>query len=701
MLSAQRAIYLLAIFLSAALVFSVQPIIAKLVLPRLGGSPSVWTVAMLFFQTVLLAGYFYAHLLARGLTPRAQALLHGAVLIAGALFLPFALPADWAPDPQAPVTVQALGLFALLVAVPFFALSANAPLLQHWYARTGQPDAADPYFLYGASNVGSIAALLAYPLVLEPFLGTGTISWIWTAGYGVFGLTLIGCAAGVFPVTAPLPRPEKSQTRPAQIAFWIGLAVVPSGLMLATTQILATDIGSFPLLWAIPLALYLLSFVVTFGKRSWLPEPIIQMIFVITLILAIIALAQGQLARLGWGGFGLMLVLFFSGALVFHRRLYQARPAAGALTAFYFSMSVGGALGGVFNAIAAPLLFDQALEAPLLLVAAGLGLLGTWMPLRNLGLACAAAAVILIIDPTVRGDIAAFAVAAVLFLSYRSPLQFSAFAAIILVAGYTAQQQDVVHRARSFFGIYKVQDRPEQGVRNLAHGTTIHGQQYIQDLGKRPRSLGYYDEAGPIAEILKAAGPDAHIGIVGLGVGALSCYAQPGQTWTFYEIDAEIDRIARDTDLFNHMQICGTSMPTILGDARIALQEDPRSFDVLMIDAFTSDAIPTHLLTLEAMELYRARLREGGRLMIHISNRFADLAPIIGLAGQHLGMPAWIRRFAPGPGDSKDAKPTSVTVIGAAQPGPDWVPLTPADRAPWTDDFASVLGVMRFLQRGD
>ncbi|MEM7058032.1 MAG: fused MFS/spermidine synthase [Pseudomonadota bacterium] len=702
-------IYVATIFLSAALLFAIQPIVAKLALPRLGGAPAVWTVAMLFFQAVLLAGYVYAHVLTRHVGLARQPWIHGLVLLAGAAFLPIALPEAWDFDPDAPITGQVLVLFALAVGVPFFALSANAPLLQRWYASTGARDAADPYFLYAASNVGSVAALLGYPLIAEPMIGVSSTSWIWAAGYAALILGMATCAVWVRESSgsATTDAAAKDAIQPKRFLIWIALAAIPSSMMLSTTQIIATDIGSFPLLWVIPLALYLLSFVIAFSARLKIPDGVLTLVFLVAVIFAVLMLAQNRLSNLGWGGFVLMLTAFMAVALMFHIRLYQDRPKAASLTSFYLAMSIGGVLGGIFNALLAPLLFNDLLEAHIVLAVVGLALRGTWSPVKDIGTGLVLLAVLVGIDYAAKAlDLpseAAFVGASVITLmalltSRTRPLRFCVLATGLLVTGYLAAYDNTLHRARSFFGIYRVYDSDDAKVRSLTHGTTIHGTQYLKDLGQVPEVLSYYHRNGPMAQVVQAAAPDARIGIVGLGVGALACFQKPGQAWTFYEIDAAIDDIARDPDLFSYMDQCGRDMPTVLGDARIKLALSDKTFDVLLIDAFSSDAIPLHLVTVEAVDVYQDRLADDGVLLFHISNRFFNLDPVLARVAKATGLNAFVQRR----GGSKEkplAEGENPSVVVAMSKSAEpisalWVPLTADGQEPWTDDHASLLSAL-------
>lgn len=712
-------VYTITIFLSASLLFFVQPLFAKMVLPHLGGAPAVWTTAMLFFQSALLAGYGYAHFAATRLSVRAQIGLHAAVWAGGLLFLPIAIPAAWTFDPHGFPAFQALTIFALGVGVPFFALAANAPLLQKWYARSGGPSAEDPYHLYAASNAGSLMALLAFPLVAEPLMRTSDITVLWAGLYLVLGLGLALCAlyavrgqaASAFPRAAVATYHAST----VQVMKWVGLAFVPSSMMLGVTSIISADLGAFPLVWVIPLALYLLTFVLAFSARLRIPEAVVVFGFLISVIAVIVPMAMNMLPGLGWIGFAVLFAAFFGVALLFHMRLYDTRPPEAGLTPFYFAMASGGALGGLFNSVVAPLVFDSAIEAPIVFAIAGLALGGMWRPLRDavsaavaLGivssviLMCLATGLVVLKSTGFLLTVGALVIAALL-IARQQPLRFTLTSAGLLLLGYmTFWNQGITHRERSFFGVYVVRDEIATGLRHLTNGTTQHGLQFLDDLGKRPRILSYYHPNSPLGQIFRsdAVGPEARVGVVGLGVGALSCYAEPGQDWRFYEIDRLVDDIARNPAFFSYLEHCAGDAPTILGDARLTLaRETGAPFDILVIDAYSSDAIPIHLITIEALALYLSRLAPNGLLALHISNRYFKLAPLLANAARELGIRALEQErlgtaanpLAPGEAGSKVVlmAPDPKALDGFAN-DPRWHELKPNGRRVWTDDHANL-----------
>jgi hypothetical protein len=713
-------IYTITIFLSASLLFFVQPLFAKMVLPHLGGAAAVWTTAMLFFQTVLLGGYAYAHFVAMRLSIRTQIGVQATVWMCGLLLLPIAVPASWAYEPNSSPALQTLTVFALGVGLPFFTLAANAPLLQKWYARGGGPSAHNPYHLYAASNAGSLMALLAYPLLAEPILGTRDISLLWAGGYVALGLGLALCAhlalrgghaEKTLVNSAPAYRPNLTR-----VLTWVGLAFVPSSMMLGVTSFISSELGAFPLVWVIPLALYLLTFVIAFSDRLRPPRRVVTTIFLVTVIAVIVLMVLGRLPEAGRVGFITLILAFFSVTLLSHMNLYDSRPPEAGLTAFYFAMACGGALGGVFSSIAAPNLFDSTLETPIIFAVAGLVMGGLWRPLRDImeagvavglvgGLALLFASSGLTPAASTEFFLVAGSLSALALLIARDrPLRFALTSAgFLLVGSYDYWNDSVTYRARSFFGAYVVRDTIDGGRRMLVHGSTVHGVEFVADLGTRPRILGYYHPNAPLGQILRsgAIGPRARIGVVGLGVGALSCYSRPGQSWRFYEIDGLIDRIARDPALFSYMEHCAGDTPTILGDARLTLaHESGAPFDLLVIDAYSSDAIPIHLMTVEALALYRSRLAPNGLLALHTSSRYYKLAPLLANAASVLGLRTLIQTRL---GTADDPivlgeSPSEVVLMSRDSKALEefandsrWRELKPNGERIWTDDHANLL----------
>lgn len=709
------------IFLSASLLFFVQPLFAKIVLPQIGGAPAVWTTAMLFFQTVLIGGYLYAHLVARHLPVRAQLVLH-LLLWAGALaFLPLAIPEGWQYDAGRPAVWQTLMLFGIGVGVPFAVLSANAPLLQSWYARSDGPSAEDPYFLYGASNLGSLVALLAFPLVAEPLFGATEIGRGWAAGFGLLGAFLL--ASGLLAsrgrdfVTHAKASVHEARPPAATIGRWVLLAFVPSSMMLAVTTKISTDVGAIPLVWVIPLSLYLLSFVVTFTRRSFLSPGLLRIAYLGALgwLGALFTGLAG--AHLDFWRMGLLILSFFVVALFAHQKLYAARPSGAHLTLFYLVMSVGGALGGLFNSVLAPVVFKSLAEGGVTTLLATTLVLSAEMrltrPLIRRGLIAGAlaalpvviAARVVMIDDWLVLKLIMFAMAAFAAIALRRTLPAAALAAgLVMVSGTYVLPDGYGFRDRSFFGTHRVTD--QAGMRMYTNGTTLHGAERLTDYGAaRPEPLYYYHPNGPMAQVLTSeAGLEAgRVGIVGLGVGALACYRQAGQDWHFYEIDRVVDDIARNPALFTFMSNCAADAPTHLGDARVVLAgQEGLVYDILIIDAYGSDAVPMHLTTHEAMQLYLDRLAPEGLLVYHISNRYYAIERPLSRSAEALGLEARIQDYEGNkevdPGDSGSRVvllSRSERALGPLARDERWQPLPSDGGRVWTDDFANLLTILK------
>ncbi len=671
-----RALFVATILTGSFLLFLVQPLVARLALPQLGGAPAVWNSAMLVYQALLLAGYAYAHAIAR-LALKRQAIIHLIVLVIAGLTLPIGL-ADLAPP--ASQGLEALWvplLFALTIGPVFFAVSAQAPLMQRWYAAN--PEAGDPYWLYAASNLGSLPGLLAYPLFLEPNLPLGSQSWAWSAGYVL--LEPIGWR---------------------RIVLWLALSAVPSGLMLSTTTHLTTDIVAMPLLWVIPLGLYLLSFVFAFNERSALGYTLARVAPVVVLLAGGMAMVSQNAASLSIGLATVLMLFVLATAL--HRRLYFERPSPRRLTLFYLAMSAGGALGGVFTALVAPLLFDWVWEHPVLVLAAAALLpdrpLVAWMD--RLGLTGRQKRIMV-------ATLLAAAACGVLVLGHRRAMVAVLFVLMLGRGGYQTLETSVEgSRDRSYFGVYTVRDLPEEGRRSLISGTTLHGLQFTEPDKRREPTTYYGRDSGvgaALSQLPAIAGPGARVGVVGLGVGTVACYRKPGQRWDFFEIDRTVLSYSRD-ETFTFVSDCAPDADIHLGDARIVLdrfRERMRPedrFDALVIDAFSSDAIPLHLVTDEAFDIYRRTLADDGLLLIHISNRFIDLSPMMAAVAQRHGMIGVLRShqdppFADGISPSlwvvmaRDPKPLAALL--SARPDLAWHRLPPPAQEVWTDDFASIL----------
>lgn len=727
------------LFLSAFLLFSVQPMFAKMVLPRLGGSASVWSVAMVFFQAVLLAGYGLAHVLTTRLGLARALAVHLLVCLAAAVMLPIGVPASWGAPPERFTEFWLIGLFAVTVGLPFFAVSVNGPLLQSWFARTGHPHAGDPYFLYGASNLGSFLALLAYPVAIEPFVGASAQARLWAAGFLVLAAMIAGLGAvtlRVAPAGAGLAA--RSAARPIATkrrARWVFLAFVPSALLVAVTQHVSTDVAAVPFLWVLPLSLFLVTFVVVFQRRPLLSHAAMLSAqpFLMASVVAITALPILPLpARVG-----IELAAFFVATMVAHGELAADRPEAENLTAFYLWMSFGGVLGGIFSGLLAPVLFSTVAEYPILLVAAlacrpGLRAIGRADVRRAapwvLGIAVLFAAPVALRLPV--GALPVLTMAAIVAIGAFAVVMARAddlrligtFAATLFAATAFAPGLTEVATVRSFYGVHRIADSEDGRFRFLFHGTTIHGAERIRDdagrpIEGRPRPATYYWFGSPLGDAVAAAravggGRIGRVAAIGLGTGSLACHATAGEDWTFFEIDPEVVRIARDPTRFRFLSACAPDQKVVVGDGRLTLPTALTApADLMVVDAFSSDSIPVHLLTREALRLYAERLAPGGLIAFHLSNRHMELLHVAAAIGQAEGFTVWSRVGRPseaGRGEHDGASAVAVLARSDADAGPiatspEWKKMATETRvAAWTDDHADVLdAILRRLTGSD
>jgi hypothetical protein len=718
--AAAVTLFVTTLFVNALLLFLVQPMFARLVLPLLGGSAAVWTACMLFFQSVLLAGYLYAHASERLLGTRGQTLIHTGLWLLPFLVLPIGLPTDPGTAASSTPVTWLLRTFLLSVGLPFFVVATSAPLLQKWFSRASSGGHPDPYFLYAASNAGSLAALLLYPVAIEPHLPLQSQATLWTTGYALATVLVLICAAATYRAASHLRRVEVTVVAGAvgeylsagRRARWLLWSFAPSSLMLAVTAYASTDIAPVPLLWTVPLALYLVTFILAFGRGAERHASVARRAFPLLLLPLVIFLVAGLQPPL-WMALSLHLLTFFALSLLCHGALAADRPGVAHLTEFYLWTSAGGMAGGLFNTVLAPHLFTGLGEYPLMLAIGCLALgLGRAATLRSTpgwwkrpALVAALAAAGLIAARFVTGHETAVVVvvlgaAALVCMSVsRDPARFGlAIAALFAVNAALGgfQWGHIVYASRTFFGIYRVTLDAADGFVTLSHGTTLHGKQRAGDLAPAP--LTYYHREGPIGDVFAALADrrGLSVGAVGLGVGSLASYAQPGQQWRFYEIDPEVERIARDTRFFHYLDHCGSTCAVVIGDARLSLQASTATHDLIVMDAFSSDAIPVHLLTREALGIYLDRLASGGALAFHISNRHLNLEPELArlLHAYHLAFR--IRRdVRPDPETHRLA---SVWVVAARTRGDldaltgtaEWQPLPVDDAPPWTDDFSNL-----------
>ena len=715
------------LFLSAFLLFAVQPMFTKMVLPRLGGAPTVWSVAMVFFQAALLCGYGYAHLLVRRLPLGVGALVHLSLLAAAAATLPIAIAEGFgAPPVDGGIAPWLLALFAASIGLPFAALAASAPLVQGWFAASGHRHADNPYVLYAPSNLGSFAALIAYPVAIEPYLTLKQQTQFWATGFA--GLAVMIAAASLLVTRRPILDRRYTTAAVAtagQRLAWMALAAIPVGLVISVTSYITTDVASAPFVWVVPLALYLLTFVATFRETPWLSRHTIASLVPFPIAILSISLLSGE--RQFWLLFALVNLLgFFLLALLCHGELYRRRPQPALLTEFYLCTSLGGAVGGVFAALIAPQLFTLVYEYPLLVVAALLALPGMLAVDRRrilveacpiLAVAAVAALARFWLGLEVPAadayafQIALVALAAVMMLQRRRPQRFLALVVLgFVLTGLWQPGFDRVAAIRSFFGVHQIVETADGRFRLLYHGTTVHGAERQADIdtaAAAPEPLTYYYRGSPLSQSIAAArrtrGVLRNVAVVGLGTGTLSCYKAKGEDWIFFEIDPAVVRIARDPRLFTYVSACAPDLKVVLGDARLTLAASPQHYDLIMLDAFSSDVVPVHLLTREAIDSYFAHLEDGGMIALHLSNKYMDLESVVAALAGAEGLTAYFKdddRPAAVPFDYKANSSVAVLARKAADLGDlpgqaGWHMAEPVSNVRiWTDDYSNVLGAI-------
>jgi hypothetical protein len=741
------AVFTVSIFTGAFLLFLVEPMVAKMVLPTVGGTPAVWTTSVLFFQTVLLAAYGYSHWLAMRLTWRVQAVVHGLVLLVPLVVLPIHLIQGWNPPSNGSPVLYLILLLSAMTGLPFFVVATTSPLVQHLFSRTDHPDAADPYFLYRASNLGSAVALISYPAFIEPHLGLRAQSQIWSVAYISFVLLVVLCLALVMwtrgQSTVHRTVPAIGSTRTTSLTWsrrvrWVLLAAVPSTWMLAVTSYFTTVVRPMPLLWIIPLVLYLFSFAIVFARRPPIPRRWLNRIF------PFYALPVLGMVLLGGGGpfFALAALhfgAFFLAALLCHGELAADRPAAGDLTEFYWWIAVGGATGGLFTAVIAPVVFNDFYEYPIAIVAAALlrpalaARGGARSVIADYALPAAVAAGLLVvvavaagIGVTARLDrvtvtnaasgsdllrvLIVFAIPAVVSAAFSwRPVRFGlTLTAMGLLSLLPLGSQNVLFQQRDFFGVHKVVTDVSGDRHELIDGGVIHGIQ-LTDPSVRDVPSSYYSPSGPVGDFFNAENAtDAawSVAVIGLGAGSVGCYAQPGQTWTYYEIDPTVVDIARNPSMFTFLRDCTPRATVTLGDGRLTLAKVPdHSYDLIVVDAFGGDAIPVHLLTREAIELYLAKLRPDGALLFNISNKYVDIGTVLAGEAGALDLASYVRTdLEVTPEQAALGKVQSAWLVmsrddaslGALPGMPGWESQTASAQSPvWTDDFSDLLAVMR------
>jgi SAM-dependent methyltransferase len=749
-------------FLAAWLLFTVEPMIGKMVLPIFGGTPSVWNTCLVFYQTILLAGYVLASMLASGgageatptgssgaspsrdrerLRVRFALALGVLILLLGYLAGPISITSDERAAVDAGPVLTLLGILSRRAALPLIAVATTAPLVQQWFARTSHPRAGDPYFLYAASNFGSLLALVAYPFGIEPYLGLEKQSEYWRIGFGALAILILACffmtrrlRLAVSGLDVEVPGTDTDLPRVSTHFRWLLLVFIPSSWLMGVTSYLTTDLAAIPLFWTIPLALYLISFIVAFSPSAgWVVTAASRMLP--WLVLPMVLVSSAGFAHAAW--IPLHLAAFFAGSVACHGALARLRPAARHAGDFYIQIALGGLLGGTFNALVAPLIFDRVLEYPLAIVLSCLvePLMAPSPPTftrrsvrSDLIIACLIFFLTALLTTNVIGvSESAVGVAVVMTasgLAFQAcvrargrPLRFAlSMLAVLAASGLNSNVNGrLLHIERNFFGVVRVTHDPVQNVNRLFHGSTLHGQQSL-DPARRREPLAYFTRSGPIGQVFEDVRPrwrqpDANIAIVGLGAGTLAAYAEPGEHWSFYEIDSAVVRIANDHRYFHYLEDCRTSkVLTVLGDARLRIAEAPaHSFSLIVLDAFSSDAVPVHLVSREAIALYRDKLRPGGMLVFNLSNRYLDLAPIMARQADDAGLLCRVRLdLEASEDDKRGGKQPSIWAVmtaNLADLGPlaadsRWSRPEPRARARvWTDDYSDMASYVLFKPR--
>ena len=735
--------FTIAIFTSALLLFSIQPLFARMVLPRLGGSPAVWSVAMVFFQSMLLAGYAYAHWLMNARRAIVPVIIHLTLLVAAAFMLPLSIATGWGEPPARGMELWLIGLFCVSIGLPFFALAANNPLLQAWFVRTGHPAGDDPYFLYASSNIGSFLALLSYPILFEPLFTLRVQNLMWTGGYALLVVMIAACGVLMLKTNAAQAREglvnageieglkDDEAQSPSRLLYlrWIFLSAVPSGLLVAVTAHISTDVAAAPLLWVLPLSLYLLTWVIVFQRRPLLPHKYLLILQPIAIAGIVVLFIKNDIRNLELT-LGGNLLAFFIIAMMCHGELARTRPAAKYLTGFYVALSFGGMVGGLFAGLASPYLFSWIAEYPILLVLAVLcrpagqtARAKDWL----IWAALLIGAIVLTSPKLFNFDapdaildwryvmIYALLTIAVLLAWLPQNYRWQAAAifafALILVRLYPADDGEI-ETVRSFFGVHKIMKADDGAYHVLLHGTTIHGAQKMRNadgsfVTGRPEPLSYYYKTGGMGQAVatvRAAKKDQslRVAVIGLGAGSLACHIAANERWKFFEIDQSIIDIARDPERFSFVKNCAPDMQPVLGDARLTFaREADGAYDLIIVDAYSSDAIPVHLATKEAMAVYKAKLAPDGAIVMHVSNRHLELTSVVSGIADANGLQSW--SFDDNMGrDDEYIFSTQVVLSAPAQSrvgmhldSKAWNPIVPdKTQRVWTDDYSNILGAV-------
>ncbi|HTS17371.1 MAG TPA: fused MFS/spermidine synthase [Verrucomicrobiae bacterium] len=737
-------LYTLTIFLGALLLFLVQPMAGRMLLPLLGGVPAVWNTAMVFYQTTLLAGYAYAHFSTKRLGVRRQAVLHILLVFLPLLTLPIVIPHGWVPPTTQNPIPWLLAALAVMVGLPFFVLSATSPLLQRWFSASEHRHARDPYFLYAASNCGSLLALISYPVIIEPHLRLSQQSRWWTTGYGLSALLMAVCGICAWrfarsPVAdAPAPAPIQGSVEQLTIGRrtrWVLLAFVPCSLMLSVTTYITSEVVPIPLLWVVPLAIYLLTFILVFARRQFLPHRWLIYALPVVVVVLLTMLARMTLKAFSFETLTWPISVHFLGlfiiAMVCHGELAKDRPSVTHLTEFFLWISIGGVLGGMFNALLAPLIFPTVIEYPVTLLLACMLMPGMGAKHRSprtrvldmvlpVLLGVFTAGLILVVERAAIGSQQiALAVESVppalMCLAFlRRPLRFALGALMLLLATTFSLHPDSHNLlvSRTFFGIYRVAVQSSTDyLHYFFHGTAIHGMQDLDPKNPEMRRVPfwYFSRYGPLGEAIPSVPGDLrqHVAVVGLGAGSMACYAEPGQHWAFYEIDPEVARIAGDPRYFTFLQDCPADTKVILGDGRLSLQRaHDGEYGLLILDAYSSDTPPLHLLTREALDLYTRKLAPNGVILFNMTNRHLDLEPVLARLAQDANLYSLCRiDFVSNEENARTGAASAWWLVMTrntqylsllARDNRWRLPQTQPSVGLWTDDFTSVFAIFHW-----
>lgn len=704
----------------------------KMILPLLGSSPNVWNTCMFFFQFVLLLGYLYAHISISLLGIKKQAIFHLLFLLLPLFFLPILIPKNWEPSLDINPIPSILLLMISTIGFPFFMISASAPMLQKWFSNTSHILSKDPYFLYVASNVGSFIGLFSYPFIIEPNFKLADQSIKWSMGYILLILLTAFCVFTMFKMWFPSKNlidnsaeeiKKESSTNPFK---WTLLSFIPSSLMLSITTYITTDIAAFPLFWVIPLGIYLLSFIITFSKKEIISHAFIVKIFLITVLPIIIFILSGPLNSI-WITLLAHLLTLFMCSMVCNGELVKSRPQVKYLTEFYLWISFGGFLGGAFNALIAPIIFKSILEYPIAIILACLVLprehltRNKWSNLLDYAFPITLGLFIYIIKLSFNAidiksallqNLLLFTIPALFcFCFIKRPIRFGlGVAAFFFVSNFNIGGKSVdVYSKRSFFGTHRVTINTENNLRYLIHGRTVHGAQNVNQK-RNPEPLTYYHLESPVGNLFMSISDideNYKIAAIGLGVGSIAAYSKPKQEWTFYEIDPVVKKIAENKNYFTFLENCKAKYSIILGDGRLSIKKAKDSYyDLLVLDAFSSDAIPTHLITKEAIKTYLDKLSQKGILAFHISNKYIALKPVLENIALNMGLVSYFQADTNlKEEEGKKGKSASLWIVmarkkdylGSIVSDKRWkMPIQTKYKDIWTDDFSNIVSVINW-----